>query len=187
MRTSGQKGTDFIQNSTNAFVHIYNLIDFEIRTWVPNDNWTHRNWNQTRGMRCEEILASIWHAAMVHSIGLAICTTKDCVHGILNSFTWWRHQMETFSASLALCAGNSPVTGEIPTQRPVAQSFDVFFYLRLNKRLSKQSWGWWFETPSHPLWRHCNDSRKDQGSPSSINKLFLGWGILRLYDMIRSS
>ena len=31
-----------------------------------------------------------------------------------------------------------------------------FFYLRLNKRLSKQSLGWWFETLSHPLWRHCN-------------------------------
>ena len=32
-----------------------------------------------------------------------------------------------------------------------------FFYLRLNKRLSKQWWGWWFETPQHPLWRHCNE------------------------------
>ena len=32
----------------------------------------------------------------------------------------------------------------------------VFFYQRLNKRLSKQSWGWWFETSSWPLWRHCN-------------------------------
>ena len=32
----------------------------------------------------------------------------------------------------------------------------VFFDLRLNKRLSKQWWGWWFETPSHPLWRHYN-------------------------------
>ena len=59
---------------------------------------------------------------------------------------WWRHQMETFSALLALCAGNSPVSGEFPAQRPVARSFDVFFDLRLNKRLSKQSWGWWFET-----------------------------------------
>ena len=39
---------------------------------------------------------------------------------------WWRHQMETFSALLALCAGNSPVTGEIPSQRPVTRSFDVF-------------------------------------------------------------
>ena len=34
--------------------------------------------------------------------------------------------------------------------------FDVFFDLRMNKRLSKQSWGWWFETPSCSLWRHCN-------------------------------
>ena len=33
-----------------------------------------------------------------------------------------------------------------------------FFLLRLSERLSKQSWGWWFETPSHPLWRHCNDA-----------------------------
>ena len=69
---------------------------------------------------------------------------------------WWRHQMETFSAFLALCAGNSPVTGEFPAQRPETRSFDVFFDLRLNKRLSKQSWGWWFETPSWSLWRHCN-------------------------------
>ena len=43
-----------------------------------------------------------------------------------------------------------------PSQRPVTRSFDVFFDLRLNKRLSKQSWGWWFETPSRSLWRHCN-------------------------------
>ena len=54
------------------------------------------------------------------------------------SRTWWRHQMEIFSALLALCAGNSPVTGEFPSQRPVTRSFDVFFDLRLNKR-SKQS------------------------------------------------
>ena len=48
------------------------------------------------------------------------------------------------------------VPGEFPTQRPVTQSFDVFFDLRLNKRLSKQPWGWWFETLSWSLWRHCN-------------------------------
>ena len=69
---------------------------------------------------------------------------------------WWRHQMETFSALLAICAGNSPIPGEFPAQRPVTRSFDVFFDLRLNKRLSKQPWGWWFETPSWSLWRQCN-------------------------------
>ena len=55
--------------------------------------------------------------------------------------------METFSALLAICVENSPVPGEFPEQRPVTRSFDVFFDLRLNKRLSKQ-WGWWFETLS---------------------------------------
>ena len=57
---------------------------------------------------------------------------------------------------LAICAGNLPVPGEFPTQRPVTRSFDVLFDLRLNKRLSKQSCGWWFETSSCPLWRHRN-------------------------------
>ena len=51
---------------------------------------------------------------------------------------------------------NSSVTGEFPAQRPVTWSFDVFFHLRLIIRLSKQSRGWWFETPSRPLWRHCD-------------------------------
>ena len=46
----------------------------------------------------------------------------------------------------------------VNSQRPVTQNFGVSFDLCPNKRLSKQSWGWWFETPSHSLWRHCNDS-----------------------------
>ena len=79
---------------------------------------------------------------------------------IKNSFseahiTWWRHQMETFSTLLAICAGNSPVIGEFPAQRPVTRSFDVLIDLCPNKRLNKRWWGWWFETPSCPLWRHC--------------------------------
>ena len=71
--------------------------------------------------------------------------------------TWWRHQMETMSALLAFCAGNSPVTGQFSVQRPVTRRFDVLFDQRLNKRLSKQWSDWWFETPSRPLWRHCNN------------------------------
>ena len=47
--------------------------------------------------------------------------------------------METFSTLLAICAGKSPVTGEFPTQMPVTRSFDIFFDLRLNKQLNKQS------------------------------------------------
>ena len=76
------------------------------------------------------------------------------------SIAWWRHQMETFSALLAICAGKSPVPGEFPAQKPVTRSFDVFFYLRRNKQLSKQWWGWWFETPSWSLWRHRNGIKR---------------------------
>ena len=76
--------------------------------------------------------------------------------------TWWRHQMETFSVLLAICAGNSPVPGEFPTQRPVTLSFDVYFDLRLNKRLSKQSQGWWFETLLCPFWLHSNELWRHQ-------------------------
>ena len=96
---------------------------------------------------------------------LALCAGKSpvtvshpskLVITCVQDVSWWRYQMETFYALLAICAGNSPVTGEYPTQRPVTRSFDVFLDLCLNKRLSKQSWDWWFETPSCPLWRHCN-------------------------------
>ena len=67
--------------------------------------------------------------------------------------------METFSALLAICAGNSAVSSEFPAQRPVTRGFGVFFDLRLNKRLSKQSPGWWLETLSCSLWRQSNDGQ----------------------------
>ena len=74
----------------------------------------------------------------------------------VNHDQWWRHPMEALSALLVFCAGNSSVTTEFPAQRPVTRSFDIFFDLRLSKRLNKQSKRRWFETPSRSLWRHCN-------------------------------
>ena len=70
--------------------------------------------------------------------------------------SWWHHQMEIFFASLALCVGNSLVTVEFPSQRPVTRTFDVFFDLPLDKQLNKNSISWWFEAPSLSLWRHFN-------------------------------
>ena len=92
--------------------------------------------------------------------------------GETNTKAWWRHQMETFSALLVICAGNSPVPGEFPTQRPVTWIFRVFFDLRMNKPLSKQSWGWWFEALSRPLWHHCNGFQHwlHHGGPGTIRK-----------------
>ena len=70
-------------------------------------------------------------------------------------YTWWHHGPALLRVT-GLCAGNSPVTGEFPAQRPVTRSFDASFDLRLHKHLRKQSWSWWFETPSSSLWHHHN-------------------------------
>ena len=91
-----------------------------------------------------------------------------CVPG---SFRWhWKSicMMTSSNGNIfrvtGLLAGNSPVPGEFPAQRPVMRSFDVFFDLHLNKLLSKQSWGWWFEMLPCPLWRHSNGLPKWQRS-----------------------
>ena len=49
--------------------------------------------------------------------------------------------METYSALLAICAGNSPASGEFPAQRPVTRSFDVFFDLRINGSVNNREAG----------------------------------------------
>ena len=97
----------------------------------------------------------IYHT-VISTLSLSWKWTSPTTFTWSGHWPWWRRQMETFSALLAICARNSPVHGEVPEQRPVTRSFDVFFDLRLNKRLSKQPLGWWFETISRPLWRHRN-------------------------------
>ena len=64
-----------------------------------------------------------------------------------------------FRVTGPLC-GEFTGPGEFSTQRPLTRSFDDFFDLRLNKRLSKQPWGWWFATPSWSLWRQCNEGNQ---------------------------
>ena len=68
-----------------------------------------------------------------------------------------------FCVTGPLCR-DSPVTDEFPSQRPVTRSFDVLFDIRLNKRFGKQSRRRRFETPSRPLWSHCNDYNGPQYS-----------------------
>ena len=93
--------------------------------------------------------------------------------------------METFSALLTLCSGNSPVTGEFPAQRPVTQSFDIFFDLRLNEQLSKQSLGWWSETPPSWLWRQYSDMRPahERLIMMSLRIVIIGRGPLMMYEI----
>ena len=91
---------------------------------------------------------SVW----CNASGGYMCGDNNTANGCLchNDVTKWKH----FPRYWAICAGDSPVPGEFPTQRPVTRSFDIFFDLRPKKRLSKQWWGWWFETLPFPLWRH---------------------------------
>ena len=73
----------------------------------------------------------------------------------------WKH----FPRYWPFVRGIHQYTVEFPAQRPVTRSFVVFFDLRQNKLLSKKSLGRWFETPSHSLWRHCNDAQHPGSLP----------------------
>ena len=127
---------------------------------TPRSGW----YKQRRIYYCQEFVINLAQICVIwlpYQPLVILCTKIICfsfkhTHALIITATWCRHQLETLSALLALCAGNSPVTGEFPSQRPVTKSFDVFFVLRLNTRLSKQSLGWWFETSLRSKWRHCN-------------------------------
>ena len=92
-----------------------------------------------------------------------------------------------FRVTGPLC-GEFTAPGEFPTQRPVTRSIDVFFDMRLNKRLCKQPWGWWFETPpSWSLWRQCNENRKKRYEDSTelwgilLQNLYISFVRIRVY------
>ena len=98
-----------------------------------------------------------------------LCTDFINTNGII--FQWWYNGFNFFECGrffmmtssnrnifrvTGLLCGEFTGPGDFPTQRPVTRGFDVFFDLRLNKRMSKQSWGWWLETLSCSLWRQSN-------------------------------
>ena len=70
-----------------------------------------------------------------------LCTAS----GLTGIFIMTSSKRNIFRVTGHLC-GEFTGPGEFLAQRPVTRNFDVFFDLRLNKRLSKQLWGWWFET-----------------------------------------
>ena len=142
----------------------------EVVVMSPHDGGTHPQWRvEGRGMRT--LSQIVWDESLSYSL-------KTHFHwGALTSHFMEEHSSPTSmfpvfmmtssngnmfrvtgfcAGNSPVTAGNSPVTGEFQSHRPVTRSFDVFFDLRLNKRLSKQTRRLWFETPSLSLWRHCN-------------------------------
>ena len=144
------------------FWHWIKIISFNIWARYFEGNFKDTLWNSTQNISpihwemC--ILLRVQNSILFMYKWYEKSVKWQSATSLLNTSikSWWCHQMETFSVLLALCVGNSPVTGEFLSQRPVMWSFVVFFDLRLNKRLSKQSWGWWFEMPSCWLWSRHN-------------------------------
>ena len=93
-------------------------------------DWTsmldiHKKNRKTRFLETEPLHALLQYIILYIRVPyIARVGKHHCIHGIQlgRTHSWWRHQMETFSALLALCAGNSPVPGEFPAQRPVTRS-----------------------------------------------------------------
>ena len=145
------------QAANHCAFHEWKWLLISVRYPYTKSRFKHRSFHQYTYIRDGIIITSIqqtmfYYDNMEWSGDYNLSRPSGGCHDI----PLWRHQMGTSSALVAVCAGNSPVTGEFPAQRPVTRSFEVFFDLRRNKRLSKQSWGWQFETPSRPLWRHRN-------------------------------
>ena len=101
-------------------------------------------------------------ARQIHVITLPIFFMLSFHDGVIK----WKH----FLRYWPLVRG---IPGEFPAQRPVTRSFDIFFNLRLNKRVSKQWWGWWPETLSRPLWRHCLCMITQGATPRDMSKIDL--------------
>ena len=115
------------------------MLSFENQVWFNKDNLEGNVIFAVTTVAVDGLapfIATVWH-----------------IQQPIVMMTSWNGNI--FRVTGPLC-GEFSGPGEFPEQRPVTHSFDVFFDLRLNKRLSKQSRGWWFDTLSHPLWPHCN-------------------------------
>ena len=97
---------------------------------------------------CDMNILDMWCLALVRLHSIIVKRADFCA--------WWRHQMETFSALLALYAGISPVTGELPSQSQWRGALMFSFICAWTNGWPKKSRCRLFETPSRPLWRHCN-------------------------------
>ena len=115
---------------------IYNIVLFNVALYWEHIDGLVQDCGGSSALAME-LLRSCTKPSISCILGISQCArvlscnvvlvVPESVMWTKGMWPWWRHQMEIFSTSLALCAGNSPVTGEFPTQRPVTRSFDAFF------------------------------------------------------------
>ena len=130
------------------------LLSFNTGSWNPSSVGQH--WFRQWHVSCS---ATSHHIKQCWLFPIWWPKGQSHISEIGSKMLWYHDDVENGNLFhvIGLFAGNSPATGEFSAQRPVTPSFDVFYDLRLNKRLSKQSWSWWLERPSRPLWSHCYD------------------------------
>ena len=121
---------------------VFSLINAWTKCWENNRNAGDLTPSRSFWRHCNVFILIVFHDDMIR-----LCYMMTSSNGNI------------FRVTGPLC-GEFIGSGEFPAQRPVTRSLDVFFDRRLNKRLSKQPWGWWFETPSWSLWRQCNGNEK---------------------------
>ena len=144
---------------SSIFSYFASLLDDR---WTPAVNWSRRphptpSPESKQGLLRQSVNIR-GHSLLYESSGFKVVQFQG--NGTASEYDdviKWKHfpRYWPFARGIHRSPVNSP-------QRPVTRNFDDFFDLRLNKRLRKQSWGWWFETPSRPLWRHCNDLFKNR-------------------------
>ena len=116
-------------------------------------------------------MTSSWFENSIDHLANYVCTrvhlqTDECNRNILqhkkmSRFIFSNIMMTSSNRNIFRVTG--PLCGKFTGHRwiPLTKASDTelwcFLDLHLNKRLSKHSSGWWFETQSCPLWRHCND------------------------------
>ena len=156
----------FIMNSHEVFIHIHQgcfagigaIVRLPQCQWSKPDGYGEISQciTTTKHSKAKTVCiyiswdilyASVWNSIANHKelylLG-ELCQYCGCwftclfLRWDISNGAWWRYQVQNISALLAFCAGNSPVTGELPTQRPVMRRIDVFVDLRLNKRLIKK-------------------------------------------------
>ena len=143
---------------------ITQIAQFTGPTWGPPGSYrpqmgpTLAPCNLLSGKDCvHDKMYKRWSTESVWSIYRKRDISPTIFHSSMSAFIMMTSSNgNIFRVAGPLC-GEFTGPGEFTAQRPVTRSFDVFFDLRLNKRLSKQLWGWWFETPSWSLWRQYND------------------------------
>ena len=156
---------NYMSETTKSFEVFWHDLPYKIITcWLiwPQDISAHSIMTSSY-IQCATMGMAVWRnhqkyemVSMETGSNLISSTEVSLIYGIASihdDVIKWKHLPRNWPFLRGI--HRSPVNS--PHKRPVTRSFDVYFDLRPNKRLSKQSWGWWIETPSRPFWRHRND------------------------------